>query len=180
MSASRDFEELFGFLNARRVKALIIGAHAVAFHAKPRFTKDLDIFVEPSRENAASLLAALADFGFGGVGLNLEDFSSPGRIVQLGHPPNRVDLMTSIDGVDFDSAWRGRVAGRYGSAEVYYLGRDDLIRNKSASGRPQDQLDVAALEEPRSTLGRQTLLKPRPDGAGPRPGGRGPKRARRA
>ncbi|HVT57683.1 MAG TPA: hypothetical protein VHR45_04715 [Thermoanaerobaculia bacterium] len=130
---------------------LVVGAHAVAFHAKPRFTKDLDLFVEPSRENAERLIAALADFGFGAVGLQIEDFAAPGRIVQLGYPPNRVDLMTSIDGVDFDSAWRGRVAGRYGSPEVYYLSKSDLIRNKSASGRLQDKLDLAALEDPRLT-----------------------------
>lgn len=149
MSVSRDFEELFGCLSARGVRALIVGAHAVAFHAKPRFTKDIDIFVEPSRENTARLLVALADFGFGDVGLTAEDFSAPGRVVQLGYAPNRVDFMTSIDGVDFESAWRGRIAGHYGSTAVAYLGKDELIRNKLAAGRPQDQLDLAILREPR-------------------------------
>lgn len=149
MSVSRDFEELFACLNAHGVKALIVGAHAVAFHAKPRFTKDLDIFVDPNRENTERLIAALSEFGFGAVGLGVEDFAAPERVIQLGYPPNRVDLMTSIDGVDFNSAWRGRVAGTYGSAAVFYLGKDELIRNKSASGRPQDHLDLAALEEPR-------------------------------
>ena len=148
MSVSKDFEDLFACLNARRVKALVVGAHAVAFHAKPRFTKDLDLLIEPSRENAERLLDALADFGFSGAGLSVEDFAVPGRIVQLGYAPNRVDLMTSIDGVDFESAWRGRVADRYGAAEVCYLGKEELIRNKSASGRLQDQLDLAMLEEP--------------------------------
>lgn len=147
MSVSKDFEELLACFNAQNVKALVVGAYAVAFHAKPRFTKDFDLFVEPSRENAAKVLAALADFGFGTVGLVADDFASPGRIVQLGFPPNRIDLMTSIDGVDFDSAWRGRAAGRYGSTEVFYLGKSDLIRNKAAAGRPQDQLDLAALRD---------------------------------
>jgi hypothetical protein len=149
VSVSKDFEELFECLNARGVRALIVGAHAVAFHAKPRFTKDIDILVEPSRDNAERLLEALADFGFGEAGLTVEDFNAPGRVVQLGYAPNRVDLLTAIDGVDFDSAWRGRVAGRYGAVAVSYLGRAELIRNKSAAGRPQDQLDLALLEPPR-------------------------------
>jgi hypothetical protein len=149
VSVSKDFEELFKYLNARGVRALIVGAHAVAFHAKPRFTKDLDVLVEPSRENAERLLTALADFGFGTLGLTVDDFSSPGRIVQLGYPPNRVDLMTAIDGVDFESAWSGRAAGRYGATGVFYLGKDELIRNKAVAGRPQDQLDLTLLTEPR-------------------------------
>ncbi len=153
MNLSKDFEELFASLNAHRVKVLVAGAYAVAFHARPRFTKDLDLFVEPTPQNATRLLAALADFGFGSVGLTVEDFSSPGRVVQLGYPPNRVDLMTSIDGVDFAAAWQGRVAGRYGTAEVFYLGKNELIRNKTAAGRPQDHLDLAALAEPRTGRG---------------------------
>jgi hypothetical protein len=148
VSLSRDFEELFAFLNAHRVKALVAGAYAVAFYARPRFTKDLDLFVEPSPRNASRLLAALADFGFGSVGLTVGDFSFPGKVVQLGYPPNRIDLMTSIDGVDFATAWQGRVAGRYGDAAVFYLGKGELMRNKAAAGRPQDHLDLAALREP--------------------------------
>lgn len=147
MSVSKDFEELFACLNARGVRAVIVGAYAVAFHAKPRFTKDIDILVEPSIENADRLLAALADFGFGSLGLTASDFATAGRIVQLGYPPSRVDLITAIDGVDFATAWRGRVEGRYGSAAVFYLGKDQLIRNKSAAGRPQDLVDLATLEE---------------------------------
>jgi hypothetical protein len=147
VSVSKDFEELFACLNARGVRAVIVGAYAVAFHGKPRFTKDIDILVEPTRDNADKLLAALADFGFGSLGLTQDDFVAPGRIVQLGYPPNRVDLITAIDGVDFDSAWRGRVAGHYGSTAVCYLGRDELIQNKSVSGRLQDVLDLAALRE---------------------------------
>jgi hypothetical protein len=147
VSVSKDFEELFACLNAHGVKAVIVGAYAVAFHGKPRFTKDIDILVEPTGDNADRLLAALADFGFGSLGLTQDDFVAPGRIVQLGYPPNRVDLITAIDGVDFDSAWRGRVAGRYGATDVLYLGRDELIHNKSASGRPQDLLDIAALRD---------------------------------
>ena len=108
--------------------------------------KDIDVFVEPSPENADRLLAALTDFGFGGLGLTFEDFATPGKIVQLGVAPNRVDLLTTIDGVTFGEAWHGRVSGHYGNEMVDYIGRVELIRNKRASGRPQDLLDIEGLE----------------------------------
>lgn len=142
MNASKDFEELFGCLNARKVKALIVGAYAVAFHAKPRFTKDIDVLVEPTQENAERLLQALDEFGFGSIGLTVEDFTQPGRIVQLGYPPNRIDILTSLQGVTFEEAWSGRAAGTYGSQEVFYLGKSELIRNKRSVARPQDQMDL--------------------------------------
>jgi hypothetical protein len=132
-------------LNARKVKAVVVGGHALAFHGHPRYTKDLDLFVEPTAENAARLLDALADFGFGGVGLTTDDFSSPGKIVQLGVAPNRVDLMTAIDGVSFDDAWAGRVSGTFGQQPVAYLGRSEFLRNKQAAGRPQDLADIDAI-----------------------------------
>ncbi len=94
--ANRDFEELFECLTRRRVKALVVGAHAVAYHAKPRYTKDVDILVEPSIANAERLLLALEDFGLGSLDLTVEDFSSAGKIVQLGYEPNRVDFITSL------------------------------------------------------------------------------------
>lgn len=123
-----------------------MGGHALAFHAKPRFTKDIDILVEPSPDNAKRLMQALDDFGFGDVGLTEGDFSAPGAIVQLGVAPNRIDLITAIDGVTFDEAWQGRVRGRFGSQEVFYLGKTELIRNKQASGRKQDLADLEWLE----------------------------------
>jgi hypothetical protein len=143
---TKDFEELFACLRHRNVKALVVGGYAVAFHGQPRFTKDIDVFVEPSPENADRLLAALTDFGFGGLGLTVEDFATPGKIVQLGVAPNRVDLLTTIDGVTFDEAWHGRISGHYGNEAVDYIGLAELIRNKRASGRPQDLLDIEGLE----------------------------------
>jgi Nucleotidyl transferase of unknown function (DUF2204) len=140
-----DFEELFACLNARSVRAVVVGGHALAFHGRPRFTKDLDVFVEPSPANARNLVAALEDFGFGGLGLTLEDFATPGKIVQLGVAPNRIDLLTAIDGVTFEEAWSGRVAGRFGAQMVYYLGRQEFIKNKRAAGRPQDLADLDAI-----------------------------------
>lgn len=145
MNVSKDFEELFESLTAHQVKALIVGGYAVAFHARPRYTKDIDILVEPTPENADRLLAALADFGFGELGLVAADFTEPGRIVQLGYPPSRVDLLTSLLGVSFPEAWSNRVEGLYGTTKVFYLGKADLIRNKEAVGRPEDQADLRSL-----------------------------------
>ncbi len=144
--ATKDFEDLFACFAKQDVRAVVVGAHAVAFHAKPRYTKDLDILIEPTPGNAKRVVAALAEFGFGDVGLTADDFASPGRVVQLGHPPNRIDLITSIDGVSFSDVWNGRVEGRYGNAIVQFIGRDELIRNKRASARPQDLADLSWLE----------------------------------
>jgi hypothetical protein len=143
---TKDFEELFACLNRHAVKAVIVGGYALAFHAKPRFTKDIDVFVEPTADNAVRSLQALGDFGFGELGLSTDDFSRPGSIVQLGVAPNRVDLVTTIDGVSFDEVWKGRVAGQYGSAPVCYIGRAELVRNKRAAGGAQDLADLEALE----------------------------------
>lgn len=143
---TKDFEELFACLNARNVRAVIVGGYAFAFHAKPRFTKDIAVFVDPTPENAERLIRALEDFGFGSVGLTAADFASPGSIVQLGAPPNRVDLLTTIDGVSFGEAWAGRVSGQYGAQPARYLGLEELRRNKRASGRTQDLADLEALD----------------------------------
>ncbi|MEA2342071.1 MAG: hypothetical protein QOF63_240 [Thermoanaerobaculia bacterium] len=141
---SRDFRDFLQLLGQHDVKALIIGAFAVAFHAKPRFTKDLDIFVEATADNGERLLRAIDAFGFGILGLTVDDFA-PGRVTQLGFPPNRIDLVTSIDGVTFEEAWASRVAGKYADIDVWYIGRETLVRNKAAAARPQDLMDLATL-----------------------------------
>ena len=143
---SSDFEELLAAFNANRVRAIIVGAHALAFHGRPRFTKDLDILIEPSVENAERVVQSLAEFGFGSVGLTAADFAEPGPIVQLGVAPNRIDLLTAIDGVTFEEAWNGRVEGHFGQQRVAFLGRAEFLRNKRASGRPQDLADIDAIE----------------------------------
>jgi hypothetical protein len=143
---TKDFEELFRFFANHDVRSVIVGAHAVAFHAKPRYTKDIDLLLEPTRENAVRVLAALDEFGFGGLGVAIEDLAAPGRILQLGQPPNRIDLITSIDGVTFDEVWSGKESGKYGTVDVWFIGRQDLIRNKRAAGRPQDLSDLSWLE----------------------------------
>ena len=126
----------------------MVGAHAVAFHAKPRFTKDFDLFVEPTAENAGRIVAALADFGFAALGLTVDDFAVPGKVVQLGVAPSRIDIATSIDGVTFGEAWASKVRGTYGQEPMWFIGREALIRNKAASGRPQDLADLPWLREP--------------------------------
>lgn len=143
---SSDFEELLAAFNANRVRAIIVGGHALAYHGRPRFTKDLDLFIDPTPDNADRVMRSLTAFGLGSVGLTADDFSKPGQIVQLGVAPNRIDLMTTIDGVTFEDAWAGRADGRFGSQPVSYLGRAEFLRNKRASGRPQDLADIAAIE----------------------------------
>lgn len=145
MSVSKDFEELFALLNAQGVKGLIVGGYAVTYHTRPRYTKDIDIWIEPTRENVERLLQALDDFGFGNLGLKAEDFS-PGRFVQLGQPPNRIDLLTAIKSVAFAEAWESRVEDLFGEQRVCFLGKEELIRNKKAVGRPKDREDVRVLK----------------------------------
>ncbi len=147
MNTSKDFEELFASLGAHEVRFLVVGGYAFAFHAKPRYTKDLDIFIDATPDNAQRVLQALADFGFGSLGLTVEDLTAPGSIIQLGYPPNRIDLLSSLKKVSFEEAWEHRVQGRFSDQTIFYIGLEDLIRNKQAVGRPQDRADVAALKK---------------------------------
>lgn len=147
MNVQKDFEELFALFREQAVEFLIVGGYAVAFHSRPRYTKDIDLLVGTNRQNAERLVAALAAFGFSSIDLSADDFVKPGQIIQLGVPPNRIDLLTTIDGVDWDAAWSSRCAGRYGGAEVYYIGRAELIEAKQAAARPQDLVDIATLKK---------------------------------
>ncbi|MDH4162764.1 MAG: hypothetical protein OEW15_08740, partial [Nitrospirota bacterium] len=120
MEANKDFKELLALFNAREVDYMIVGAHALAFHGSPRYTGDLDIFVRPDEENGNKILQALNDFGFGSLGLTLEDVSLAGKVVQLGHPPLRIDLVTSITGISWNEAAENRIRGQYGDVPVFY------------------------------------------------------------
>jgi len=127
----------------------VVGAYAVAAHGHPRATKDLDLWVEPSAENAARVLAALRELGAPLQGLTVEDLTSPGVTYQIGLPPLRIDVLTAIDGVpDFAVAWRHRRAAVLDGLRVVTLGRRELLENKRAAARPQDLADVAALQRP--------------------------------
>lgn len=145
--ASRDYEEFIAALNAHGARYLIVGAHAVAYHARPRATKDLDVLIEPTRVNAQKVLAALRSF-FGGadLGYTPDDLTDPRWIVQLGVAPTRIDLLADLPGLDgFTRAWLNRSDGSFADVPTHYLGLDDLIRAKRASGRPQDRADVRTL-----------------------------------
>ena len=145
MPLQRDLREFIESLNSHGVEYLIVGAYALAFHGVPRSTGDIDILVRASPENAARIERVLVDFSFASLGLSAADFVEADQVIQLGHPPNRLDLLTSITGVGFDEAWKGRVAAQLHGIPVHVLGRECLIRNKRATGRPRDLADLEAL-----------------------------------
>ncbi|MEX0658907.1 MAG: DUF6036 family nucleotidyltransferase [Egibacteraceae bacterium] len=145
MELDHNFSEFIASLRVHDVRFLVVGGYAVAFHGHPRYTGDLDVWLLVDDANARAVLAALEDFGFGDVGLTVEDFSTPGRVVQLGYPPLRIDLLTSIDGVDFAEAYDRRIEAALSRVSVPFISLEDLRRNKAASGRWQDRADLEAL-----------------------------------
>lgn len=146
MKPSKDFEEFFELLNENNVKYLVVGGYAFAVHAEPRFTKDLDIFIDRNPENATKLIKTIQDFGFGSVELTEDDFLNPGYVIQLGQPPYRIDIMSDISGVTFEDAWKNKVIGTYGEQEVNFIGKEELRKNKRAAGRKSDLEDLDRLE----------------------------------
>jgi len=138
-------------LNEYDVRYLVVGAYAVIYYAEPRYTKDLDIWVEPSIENARLVWKALAAFGAPLEGVTLEDFCNPEMVYQIGVAPNRIDVMMNIPGVDFSSAWQSKVESTYGGEHINIIGLDDLIKAKKTVDREQDRLDVKTLEQAKRT-----------------------------
>ncbi len=147
MPANPDFRDLFAAFNAAQVRYLLVGGYALAFHGRPRFTKDLDVWLEPGVENAARAYAALEAFGAPLSDLRPGDLERPGLIFQIGVAPNRIDVLTAIDGVTFDEAWPDRQETRYSDQTVPVISRQHLILNKRATGRAQDLLDADELEK---------------------------------
>ncbi len=147
MPLPQDWRLFIESLNSNGVEYLIVGAVALAHHGFPRYTGDLDVLVRSSPENAKRLEAALQNFGFGRLGLGAADFVTSYRVVQLGVPPNRIDILTSITGVSFEEAWEGRAEVELGGVRMNFIGRHALIKNKRSIGRPQDQADLEALGE---------------------------------
>ena len=146
MAINRDFKDLFSELRAAEARFLVVGAHAVMFHAVPRYTKDLDVWIEPSAANARRVHEALARFGAPMEQVTPEDLATPGTIFQIGVEPNRIDIVTAVEGLTFADVWDKRVASTYGEVPISILGLEDLLRNKRAVARPQDLLDVEWLE----------------------------------
>jgi hypothetical protein len=144
----KDLREFIASLNSNRIDYVVVGGYALALHGHPRFTGDIDVLIRASAENAARMERILVEFGFGSLGLTAADFLSEHQIVQLGHPPNRIDILTSISGVSFDEVWNGKLTTDLDGLPVHYIGRDSLIKNKRAVGRLQDRADIEALGEP--------------------------------
>ena len=146
MKLTPDLKEFIQLLGDNSVRYLIVGGYAVAFHGHPRYTKDLDIWIHLEPSNAARIVAALRQFGFGSLDLQPADFLSVDQIIQLGYPPNRIDLLTTLPGVDFDECYKGRVVVEVDGVTVNFIDLENLRKNKAASGRFQDLADLENLK----------------------------------
>ncbi len=147
MKIHTDFSDFIAALNRHRVEFVIVGAFDLAFLGSPRYTGDMDFWIRPTVVNARALLLAIADFGLKSLSLTEEDILS-GKIIQLGYPPVRIDLLTLLDGLSADDIWASRQEGPLGTHKVNYMGRAAFVKNKRAAGRPKDLADLETLGEP--------------------------------
>ena len=150
---SSDLREFIHLLNTKSVKYVIVGAWALAFHGRPRYTGDLDVFVAPDPDNADRLMDVIEAFGFGRAGIVRDDFVKADHVIQLGRAPNRVDILTGISGVSFNEAWTSREQGNIADVAASFISRDLLIKNKRAANRDKDRADVKLLEKIRPPRG---------------------------
>lgn len=147
MIFEKDFADFIELLNIYNVEYLIVGAHALAFHGRPRHTGDLDIWIKPSIDNADKMVQVLKGFGFGSLGLTREDFIKENHVTQLGYPPLRIDILNAISGVNFDDAYKGKIDAQVDDLQISYINIKDFIANKQASGRAKDIGDIEALRK---------------------------------
>ena len=145
MNLNQDFQEFVELFVAHEVQFLVVGGYALAAHGHPRYTKDLDVWVWLGPENAQRIIAAIEEFGFGDLGLSAEDFQEPDVMVQLGHEPQRIDILTYASGLNFHEAYKNRVYFTIGEIQVPFISIDDFRTNKLATGRPRDLADAADL-----------------------------------
>lgn len=145
MKMQEDLREFVALLNSHQVEYLVVGAHAMACHGVPRYTGDVDFFLARTPVNAARVMEVLAAFGFGHLSIGLSDLQTPDTVIQLGYAPNRIDLLTSLTGVEFTEAWPERVTIQMDDVTIEVIGKKHLIQNKSALGRPKDLADVEVL-----------------------------------
>ena len=145
MNLEADLREFIELLNALKVRYIVVGAFAVAYHGYPRYTGDIDLFIERSSENAQAIVNAIQQFGFGDLGLSTENFLQEDQVIQLGVAPNRIDLLTFLSGVEFQEAWITRVQGEIAGLSVPIISKELLKKNKAASGRSQDIADLEYL-----------------------------------
>jgi hypothetical protein len=147
MEVQKDFKEFLALLNAHKVDFMIVGGYALAYHGAPRYTGDIDVFIKPDSKNAQRILKVLEEFGFSSLKLSIDDFTKKDSVVQLGLPPVRIDIITSISGVSWELANASKEPGKYGEVPVFYIGRNQYIANKRAIGRAKDIADIEALGE---------------------------------
>lgn len=143
---SKDFKEFIELLNENKVRYLVVGGYAVAFHGHPRYTKDLDVWIELSPDNANKILEALKKFGFGSLGLKPGDFLQSDQIIQLGYPPNRIDILTTLKDLKFEDCYNTKIGVEIQGLPIYFIDIENLKKNKRAAGRPQDIADADNLE----------------------------------
>jgi Nucleotidyl transferase of unknown function (DUF2204) len=145
MPASSHFKELLRKLNGHQVRYLIVGAYAVMKYTEPRYTKDLDIWIEPTPENADRVFRSLAEFGAPMAEVTTEDFTNVDLVFQIGVAPHRIDILMAVKGLDFSTAWNRRVEAAFEDVPITLVCKEDLLVSKEAAGRPQDKIDAALL-----------------------------------
>jgi predicted nucleotidyltransferase len=161
MTLAEDFEEFVRLLNRHNVEYMVVGGYAMAFHGKPRYTGDLDIWIKISETNAKMLVKVMDDFGMTSLGFEKSDFLRPGYISQIGYPPLRIDILNTIDGVQFEEAYQNRLILEEGDLKIVYIGLTDLLQNKIASGRKQDEVDVEEIKKVLPNKQKRTPRKKR-------------------
>ena len=141
-----DFKELLKIFDREKVKYLIVVGYAVAKHAEPRYTKDLDIWISNTRQNAERVYLALKEFGAPLTNITIEDFTVPTLVFQVGIEPSRIDILMGLKELNFDDCWERKATAMISGMEVYFISLDDLIVNKRIAARPQDLRDAEILE----------------------------------
>jgi len=147
MVLNKDFREFIKSLNDHGVKYLVVGGYAVGFHGYPRYTKDLDFWIWLNRDNVVKAIAAIRDFGFSSLGLTEADLLDSENVIQLGYPPNRIDILTDLPSVSFENCFEQRKEVEIEGITINFIDAENLITTKEAAGRPQDKLDVIMLKE---------------------------------
>ncbi|MBL7007024.1 MAG: nucleotidyltransferase [Spirochaetia bacterium] len=145
LNIPKDFLEFIELLNKHNVRYLIVGGYAVAYHGHPRSTGDIDILLECSQDNAGTVKECLNEFGFGELDISISELSTPDQVIQLGYPPLRIDLLTSIDGLVFEQAWKHKVCEDIQNLTINFISRKDLLTNKRATARARDIADIEEL-----------------------------------
>lgn len=145
MFINKDYKEFIELLNKHKVEYLIIGAYAVAFHSIPRFTGDIDFLINVNEKNAEKMVNVINDFGFSSLKLTKSDFLEPFQIIQLGHSPIRIDIITGIKGLNFNKLFKNKIVSHYDDIPAYYISCDDLIETKKVANRDKDKLDIKNL-----------------------------------